>query len=178
MAQDVKRDADYVSCETTRSVCPECLNTVDAEILITDGRVIMRKRCPVHGWFEALMSSDAEMYLNSLPYNKPGRSPLEFSTEVVGGCPQDCGLCPDHKQHTCLAVIEVTSHCNLNCPICFADSQPGFNLSLAQVERMIDRFIELEGNPEVIQFSGGEPTLHPDILPMLRIASVVSLTLR
>jgi len=144
---------------------------VDAQIIITDGRVIMRKKCPVHGRFEALMSSDAEMYLNSLPYNKPGLSPLEFSTEVVSGCPQDCGLCPDHKQHTCLALIEVTSHCNLNCPICFADSQPGFNLSLAQVERMIDRFIELEGNPEVIQFSGGEPTLHPDILPMLRIAS-------
>jgi len=110
------------------------------------------------------------MYIKSLPFNKPGSSPLGFSTEVKDGCPYDCGLCPEHKQHTCSALIEVTSRCNLNCPVCFADSQPGFDLSIAQVERMIDRFIELEGNPEVLQFSGGEPTLHPDILTMLRTA--------
>jgi len=36
---------------------------------------------------------------------------------------------------------------------------------------MINRFIELEGSPEVLQFSGGEPTTHPHILPMLRMAN-------
>lgn len=157
--------------ETTRSVCPECLIPLDAQIVLRDSRVIMRKECPDHGWFEVLLSSDADMYLKSIPFNKPGRSPLGFSTKVADGCPFDCGLCPEHKQHTCLALIEVTSQCNLNCPVCFADSKPAFSLSLAQVERMIDRFIELEGNPEVLQFSGGEPTIHPDILPMLRIAN-------
>lgn len=169
MAQ-MKPDTQHISFETTRSVCPECLVPLDAQIVIIDSRVIMQKKCPNHGYFEVLLSSDAEMYLKSLPYNKPGRSPLGFSTEIARGCPLDCGLCPEHKQHTCLALIEVTSHCNLNCPVCYADSQPGFNLSIAQVERMIERFLELEGNPEVIQFSGGEPTIHPDILPMLRIA--------
>jgi len=157
-------------CETTRSVCPECLSIVDARIIILDGRVIMRKECQDHGLFEVLLSSDAQMYLDSLPYNKPGKQPLGFSTPVTDGCPKDCGLCPDHIQHTCLALIEVNSHCNMDCPICFADSQPGFSLSLAQVERMLDRFVELEGHPEVIQFSGGEPTLHPHILDMLRMA--------
>jgi len=156
--------------ETTRSVCPECLKVVEAEIILRDNRVIMRKSCPAHGRFEALLSSDAAMYLESLPYNKPGTLPLGFSTEVKDGCPLDCGLCPDHQQHTCLALIEVNSHCNLNCPICFADSQPAFNLSMPQVERMLNRFIELEGGPEVIQFSGGEPSLHPDILQILRLA--------
>ncbi len=156
--------------ETTRSVCPECLALLDAQIIIRNGRVIMQKECQVHGKFEALLSSDAEMYLNSLPFNKPGRAPLGYSTKVVDGCPQDCGICPEHQQHTCLALIEVTSNCNLNCPICFADSQPGFSLSIAQVERMLDRFVQLEGNPEVIQFSGGEPTIHSDILKMLGIA--------
>jgi len=160
-----------IFCESTRSVCPQCLARLDAQIVIRDSRVIMRKECPSHGWFEVLLSSDADMYVKSLPYNKPGRSPLGFSTEVNDGCPHDCGLCTEHRQHTCLALIEVTSHCNLNCPVCFADSQPGFSLSIAQVERMIDRFVELEGNPEVIQFSGGEPTVHPDILAMLRIAN-------
>ncbi len=159
---------DY--CETTRSVCPKCLKILDAEIVIRDRQVIMQKECPSHGSFEILLSSDADYYLKSLSYNKPGVSPLGRSAEIHQGCPLDCGLCPEHKQHTCLALIEVTSQCNLNCPVCFADSQPGFNLSVPQVERMLDRFVELEGNPEVIQFSGGEPTIHPDILEFLRIA--------
>ncbi len=157
--------------EITRSVCPECLAIVEAQIMIRDGRVVMQKECPAHGKFEALLSSDAGMYLDSLPYNKPGQAPLEFSTQVKDGCPQDCGLCPDHRQHTCSALIEINSHCNLECPVCFADSQPGFSLSLAQVKRMLDRFVALEGKPEVVQFSGGEPTLHPDLIPMIRAAN-------
>ena len=170
MVETAKRDADYIFYELTRSVCPKCLDTIDAQILLKDGRVVMRKRCPAHGWFESLVSSDADMYIDSLRYNKPGTMPLGYSTEVVDGCPKDCGLCPEHKQHTCLGLIEVNSHCNLDCPICFADAQSGFSLTMAQVERMLDRFVELEGDPEVVQFSGGEPTIHPDILPMLRMA--------
>ena len=168
--QKTKQDADYVFYELTRSICPKCLDTIDAQILLKDGRVIMRKRCATHGWFESLISSDSEMYLASLRYNKPGTMPLGYSTEVVDGCPKDCGLCPEHKQHTCLGLIEVNSYCNLDCPICFADAQPGFSLSLVQVERMRDRFVELEGDPEVVQFSGGEPTIHPEIVPMLSMA--------
>ena len=170
MTQTAKRDADYIFYELTRSICPKCLVTIDAQILLKDGRVIMRKRCPTHGWFEVLISSDAQMYLDSLRYNKPGTMPLGYSTEVVDGCPRDCGLCPEHKQHTCLGLIEVNSYCNLECPICFADAQPGFSLSMGQVERMLDRFVELEGDPEVVQFSGGEPTIHPEILPMIEMA--------
>ena len=157
--------------ESTRSVCPKCLLAVDATIVVHDNLVLLRKQCPTHGKFEVLLSSDSRMYLDSLPFNKPGQKPLGFSTEVKRGCPEDCGLCPEHKQHTCLALIEITSRCNLNCPVCFADSEPAFDLSLAQVERMINRFIELEGSPEVLQFSGGEPTTHPHILPMLRMAN-------
>ena len=89
--------------ESTRSVCPECLTPIDARIFVRDGRVIMRKQCPQHGLFEALLSSDAGMYVDSLPFNKPGRTPLEFSTKVAKGCPDDCGLCPEHRQHTCVA---------------------------------------------------------------------------
>jgi len=148
-------EAGHTLLETTRSVCPQCLNIVDAQILRRDGQIVMHKECLAHGHFEALLSSDAEMHLRSLPYNKPGTTPLGYSTKVVAGCPHDCGLCPDHIQHTCLGLIEVTSRCNLSCPTCFADSQPGFDLSMAQVERMLDRFIELEGEPEVVQFSGG-----------------------
>ena len=146
------------------------MKTLEAVTVSRDGKIFLQKTCPEHGDFEVLLSSNAEWYIRALNYNKTGTLPLGYSTKVTEGCPWDCGICPEHTQHTCLALIEVTSECNLNCPVCFADSKPGFRLSLAQVEHMLDRFIELENEPGVIQFSGGEPTLHPEILTMLRIA--------
>jgi uncharacterized radical SAM superfamily Fe-S cluster-containing enzyme len=166
-----KREADSIFYELTRSVCPVCRAVIDAQILLRGGKVYMRKRCPAHGWFEGLVYSDAALYTNSLRYNKPGTIPLEFSTEVHAGCPYDCGLCPEHKQHACLGIIEVNSACNLACPVCFADAGDGYTLTLDDVERMLDRFVECEGEGEVIQFSGGEPTIHPEILPMMRAAT-------
>jgi uncharacterized radical SAM superfamily Fe-S cluster-containing enzyme len=165
-----KQDADYILHELTRSICPECKTVIDAQVILRNNKVYMRKRCPDHGWFEGLVSSDAEMYVAGAKFNKPGTIPLDFSTEVKDGCPLDCGLCPEHKQHTCVALIEVNSACNLDCPICFADASPAFDLTLAEVEGMLDRLMELEGNPEVVQFSGGEPTIHPQILEMVAAA--------
>ena len=166
----LKQDADFVFHDLTRSICPECKGVIDAQIIIRHNKVYMRKRCPTHGWFEGIISSDAEMYVNSIKFNKPGTIPLEFSTEVKDGCPLDCGLCPEHKQHICLGIIEVNTACNLNCPVCFANAGIGFSLTLAQAEGMLDRFIEIEGDPEVIQFSGGEPTIHPQLLDMIQAA--------
>ncbi len=166
----VKQDADFIFHELTRSICPECKKVIDAQVIIRDNRVYMRKRCPTHGWFEGIISSDAKMYIDSIGFNKPGTIPLEFSTEVNEGCPLDCGLCPEHKQHICLALIEVNTACNLNCPICFANAGLGYSLTLDQVEQMLDRLVEIEGNPEVVQFSGGEPTIHPDLPAMIQAA--------
>ena len=166
----VKQDANYIFHELTRSICPECKAVIDAQIILKDNRVYMRKRCPEHGWFEGLISSDARMYVDSIGFNKPGTIPLDFSTEVDKGCPLDCGLCPEHKQHICLGLIEVNTNCNLNCPVCFANAGIGYSLTLEQVETMLDRFVEIEGNPEVVQFSGGEPTIHPDLPAMIQAA--------
>ena len=71
------------------------------------------------------------MYVDSIKFNKPGTLPLEFSTEVKDDSPLDCGLCPEHKQHICLALIEVNSTSNLNCPICFANAGVGFSLTVS-----------------------------------------------
>jgi uncharacterized radical SAM superfamily Fe-S cluster-containing enzyme len=112
--------------------------------------------------------------------------PHDFATAAEQGCPFDCGLCPEHQQHTCLGLIEITSRCNLHCPACFADAgsgastslspgtstalSAGYDLSLAEVEAILDRFVETEGRPEVVQISGGEPTIHPQILDILAAA--------
>ncbi len=165
-----KRDADYVFYELTRSICPICRRVIDAQILLRDNQVIMRKRCPEHGLFEALVYSDAQAYAASARFNKPGTIPRSYTTEVERGCPYDCGLCPDHQQHACLGIIEVNSACNMDCPLCFADAGAGFNLTLEEVENILDHFVETEGHPEVIQFSGGEPSIHPQILSMIKAA--------
>ncbi|MDX1522426.1 MAG: radical SAM protein [Anaerolineae bacterium] len=167
---DTKRDADYVFYELTRSICPECRKVIDAQILLRDNKVYMRKRCSEHGQFEVLVYADAEAYTGATKFNKPGTIPAEFATEIVHGCPHDCGLCPDHQQHACVGIIEVNSACNMDCPLCFADAGPGFNLTLAEVEHILDNFVRTEVTPEVVQFSGGEPTIHPEIIPMMRAA--------
>src|SRR5919108_560834 len=171
--QQRKVDRDEVFLEYTKSICPVCKAVVDAEVNIRDNRVLLRKRCPQHGRFEALVYSDAELYLRQQRFNKPGTLPLAFQTELKDGCPLDCGLCPDHKQHSCLGLIEVNTGCNLDCPVCFADSghQPdGYALTREQVAFMLDTFVAAEGNPEVIQFSGGEPTIHPQIVEFVAMA--------
>ena len=167
-------DRDEVFLEYTKSICPVCKAVVDAEVNVRDGRVYLRKRCTEHGSFEALVYSDAQMYLDSQRFNKPGTLPLATQTDVRDGCPLDCGLCPDHKQHACLGIIEVNTACNLDCPLCFADSghQPdGFSLTREQVEAGLDAFVAAEGEPEVVMFSGGEPSIHPEILEFLGMAA-------
>jgi len=165
-----KVDRDAVFFELTRSICPECRRVIDAQILLRDNKVYMRKRCPDHGVFEGLIYGDAQAYVSAARYNKPGTIPLAFSTAVEHGCPHDCGLCPDHQQHTCLGIIEVNSACNMECPLCFANAGAGFNLTLEEVEEILDDLVRAEGRPEVVQFSGGEPSIHPQIIPMMRAA--------
>lgn len=168
---------DHIFHGMTRSLCPECAQVIDAQVLIRDDAVYLRKRCPDHGWQEALVSSDARWHLESANYNKAGAIPNGFATTTDQGCPLDCGLCPEHQQHTCLALIEITTRCNLSCPTCFADSgstsrtsSRGYDLTLAQVEATLDGLLEMEGQPEILQISGGEPTLHPQLLDILEAA--------
>jgi uncharacterized radical SAM superfamily Fe-S cluster-containing enzyme len=172
-AQPRKRDRDEVFVEYTKSICPVCKAVTDAQVNIRHGKVYLRKRCREHGEFEAVVYGDAQLYLDSARFNKPGTIPLEFQTEVRDGCPSDCGLCPEHKQHACLGIIEVNTGCNLDCPICFADSghQPdGYSITAEQCATMLDAFVAAEGEPEVVMFSGGEPTIHKQILEFIDLA--------
>ena len=163
-------DADYVFYELTRSICPQCRHVIDGHILIRDNKVYLRKRCPDHGMFEALVFGDAQLYTNSSKFNKPGTIPAQFSAAIHQGCPHDCGLCPDHQQHACLGIIEVNSACDMACPLCFAEAGPGFSLTLEEVEEILDDYVRAEGHPQVVQFSGGEPSIHPQIVPMMKAA--------
>src|SRR4051794_12127628 len=161
---------DYTFLGTTRSLCPACRRLVDAKIIVRQGRVYFRKRCPEHGLIESFVCSDVAYY-DRHEYSQPARLPRAFGTRLDRGCPYDCGLCTEHEQHTCIALVEITSGCNLKCPLCFAESGPGgHHIDFATYRRMVDRYVALEGVADVLQISGGEPTLHPELLRMVRYA--------
>jgi uncharacterized radical SAM superfamily Fe-S cluster-containing enzyme len=162
----------YIFLGQTTSLCETCLALVPAKILEEQGCVYYLKRCHEHGVQKTLVSTDAAYWKRCRDFLKPGDVPLRFHTRIDQGCPYDCGLCPDHEQHSCLALIEVNEHCNLTCPTCFASSSPlrAGQRSLAEVERMLDLLVDSEGQPDLLQISGGEPTLHPQILEILHAA--------
>jgi uncharacterized radical SAM superfamily Fe-S cluster-containing enzyme len=161
---------DHTFLGTTQSLCPECLDLVPAKIIVRDGRVYFRKRCPTHGSRDDFVCSDVTQY-DRMEFTLPGKVPAQFGAAVGRGCPYDCGLCPDHEQHTCVGLVEITSGCNLSCPMCYASSGPGGrHLSFDECRAAIDRLVAVERRPEVLQLSGGEPTIHPEFMRVLDYA--------
>jgi 7,8-dihydro-6-hydroxymethylpterin dimethyltransferase len=165
-------DRPYLFYELTNSLCATCLRKVEAKVIIEDDRVYLHKWCPEHRFQKVLISTDAEYYKLSRQTLKPGQMPLKFNTPIKYGCPYDCGLCPDHEQHSCLTLVEVTDQCNLTCPICYSESSPHrlSHRSLEQIEFMLDCVVRNEGEPDVVQISGGEPTIHPEFFAILDAA--------
>ncbi|WHH61776.1 radical SAM (seleno)protein TrsS [Petroclostridium sp. X23] len=153
----------------TQSLCPVCLKKIDANIFSQGTNAYMEKICPVHGSFRTIIWK--------------GRTPIEKwvrkkerayinnpLTEIRRGCPFDCGLCSEHRQHTCTALIEVTHHCNLQCRFCFADSNPSKKEepSLKQIQFQYQSVLKASGVCN-IQLSGGEPTVRDDLPAIIRM---------
>jgi uncharacterized radical SAM superfamily Fe-S cluster-containing enzyme len=165
-----ERVRPYLFYDVAVSICSTCYRKVEGKIVFQAGCVYMLKRCPVHGEQRVLLADDVEYYRRCREvFIKPPEMPRRFNTPVRWGCPYDCGLCADHQQHSCLSLIEVTDHCNLQCPICYAASGPSRQQyrSLDHIQRLIDAVVRNEGEPDVVQISGGEPTIHPDFFAIL-----------
>ncbi|MBC7841855.1 MAG: radical SAM protein [Gemmatimonadaceae bacterium] len=163
----------YLYYDHVVSLCDECLRRIEGKLVIRDNQVWMYKWCPSHGQTKVLVASDAAFWrMGREVYIKPPEMPEKFNTPMAWGCPYDCGLCPDHMQHSCLTILEITDHCNLSCPVCYAASGPHRTerRDLATIERMLDAVVANEGEPDVVQISGGEPTTHPDFFAILDAA--------
>lgn len=173
----MQKQRPYLFHSLTNSLCSKCLNKVEAKVIFQDEKVYLQKHCQHHGAEKVLIADDIDYYKQCETFIKPGEMPLRFNTPIKYGCPYDCGVCPDHEQHSCLTLIELTDRCNLSCPICYADSgaaevseqtqQPRRHRTLSEIERMLEAVIANEGEPQVVQLSGGEPTLHPDFFEIL-----------
>lgn len=162
----------YLFYDVAISICSVCYRRVDAKIVFEDGKVWMLKRCPQHGPARILVADDIDYYRRCREvFIKVPEQPLVYNTPVRYGCPYDCGLCPDHEQHSCLTLVEICDACNLTCPICYAGSgqhRTEFR-SLEQIAAMLDCVVRNEKQPDVVQISGGEPTLHPDFFRVLEM---------
>ena len=155
--------------DSVTSLCPECLKAIPGIIREDGGTMVMEKTCPDHGPFRTLISSDLSTYAR---FRQTPRKVTKFSTpgsRVHKGCPDDCGLCPSHEQHTCLAILDIVSHCDLQCPVCLADSKPhGRCIEIPALRSALKNLINCEGDVTPLQIGGGEPTLHPQLPSVIR----------
>ncbi len=167
------KNRPYLYYDHVVSLCEHCLRRIEGKQVLQDGQVWLHKWCPEHGASKVLLATDAAYWrLGRETYIKPPEMPARFNTVMAWGCPYDCGLCPEHMQHSCLTILEVTDHCNLSCPVCYASSGPHRteHRDLATIERMLDAIVANEIEPDVVQISGGEPTTHPDFFAILDAA--------
>ena len=163
----------YLFYDVVVSICSKCFQKIEAKTVFQDGKVYLLKRCPQHGHERVLIADDVDYYRRSREvFIKPPEMPLVYNTPVRWGCPYDCGLCSDHEQHSCLTLVEICDYCNLRCPVCYASSGPERQQfrDLALIEKMLDAVVRNEGRPDVVQLSGGEPTMHPEFFKIIELA--------
>lgn len=160
----------------TESICPVCLNVIDAELFIdNDNKVKIRKECKEHGpCVDTYTFSSPELYTWAEKFAHRGTIIENPRTSTKLECPYDCGICPEHKSHTVLAIIDLTNRCNLKCPICFANAAAAGYVYEPSIDEIKGIIKNLRTNapipPPALQFSGGEPTLI-DELPDLIISA-------
>jgi len=158
----------------TKSLCPECLKVLDATIFEENNVVYIKKECSEHGSYQDVYWSDYEQYERVKAYEYIGEGVENPRTETKLNCPFDCGLCPQHKSHTVLSIIDVTNRCNLRCPVCFATAGTTgyvYEPTKEQIEAMLDNLRSNRPVPaDALQFSGGEPTIREDLPELVRMA--------
>jgi 7,8-dihydro-6-hydroxymethylpterin dimethyltransferase len=165
-----------VVLSATESICPDCMRKIDAFRLMRGDEVILRKECPEHGSFETVIWRGNPLFGFWQRPKTPSYPKLPY-TAVEKGCPWDCGLCPEHRQHTCTALIEVTQRCNLKCAYCFADAQEHHEKDPDPhtIELCYRRVLEA-GGPYNVQLSGGEPTLREDLPEIVSLGRSLGFT--
>lgn len=159
--------------DVTESFCHTCGNKnrlVPAHIVSRGNEVWLRKFCPDCGEIWAKVSDDFAYYKTCNEYLKKPDLPETYLTPIKRGCPFDCGVCPQHQNHPCLALFNVLDECNMKCNICYHSSEPGKGnyRKMHEIKLMLLTLLRVESAPDLIQVTGGEPTIHPDIMEILR----------
>jgi uncharacterized radical SAM superfamily Fe-S cluster-containing enzyme len=165
------QERDYSYYGTTTGMCRTCRKLIPSRIIIRNNSVYQEGLCSACGTSSAKIATDAGWYLKAVQNMAPSRRPKTFSRPVKKGCPFDCGLCAWHESACNLPVFSVTNACDLDCPICFTYNRPDklYFMPPDEMRRMIKWLLDSEGQIDLINITGGEPTLHPRLLELLRI---------
>ncbi|MDH5405046.1 MAG: radical SAM protein [Candidatus Aminicenantes bacterium] len=161
--------------KTISSLCPECCKVIEGRLFEENGKVMLEKECPVHGRFRDIYWSDVNLYLKAERWTfGEGHGLTNPKVTKATKCPQQCGMCNLHTSHTALGNVDLTNRCDLTCPVCFANSNVAgylYEPSFEQVLTMLKTLRDMKPvKARAVQFSGGEPTLHPRFLDTLRAA--------
>ncbi len=163
--------------ERTKTVCPECKLIIDGTIYKDGDNVMIRKECEDHGWTIEKYWEDYDMYMKMRNYNYYGRgfdNPNYISDTKGVNCPFDCGICERHKSHTGLANVVITNRCHLSCWYCFfyaKEGEPIYEPSVAELRKIFHNLRSQKPIPaNALQITGGEPTMHPNIIEVLEAA--------
>ncbi len=164
---------EYKILEQTKSVCPICLEVINAQIVVRGRAVYMEKTCEKHGPFSSYLWPDVEHYLWLNNFRLPTIRPRAV-TSSIRGCPEDCGLCEAHLRKPTLVEIEVTERCNLRCPVCFMSAEEFRKTvrpdpSLEEIASKYDFILQNTEGDTSIQLTGGEPTVRSDLPEIVHI---------
>jgi len=171
-ASATRKATEHVYYSTTKSLCAVCKNPVDAKIHFVGEEVYFDKFCPDHGHQRAKVSSSVEWYLDALSFVAPTTPPRGETKAVRSGCPFDCGPCKSHQQKVFMPVVPITSACNLDCPICYTvnKNEGAHTMSEEDFAKILAHLKLQHDELDIINFTGGEPTLHPELPKLLRMA--------
>lgn len=160
----------YTYFGTVRGMCRKCREVGPAKVYFRDGKVWQESLCPKCVNEPALIAGDMKWYLDSVLKAMPDNAPLTAAKPQKHGCPHDCGPCTWHASNCQLPVISITNACNLRCPICFTynRSDKTYYMPVEEMTRTVDWIIESSKQVDLINITGGEPSLHPQILEILR----------
>ena len=163
---------DYAYYKTTRGMCRKCRNIVNARIIERDNRIFQENLCPECGNNASLIAEDKKWYFEHINHQLYSTPPKVTHTPSTSGCPYDCGLCSWHETAPNLPVFSITNACNLNCPICFTHNRKDvkYNMPVSEMKRTVEFLMENREEYDLINITGGEPTLHPELLDILGAA--------
>lgn len=150
-------------------VCEKCGSFVPIKVINDNGNIFYLKKCKLCGEQRTLISVDADYYEKSNNCTNALTPPIKRRTVTKRGCPYDCGLCENHTQRICMAMVETTDDCNVHCKTCIAGSCPGGRhyISLEDLKKIIVAVKNTQDTVDLLMLSGGEPTIHPQILEMI-----------
>lgn len=163
---------EYAYYETTRGMCKTCRDLVNARIFEKENRIYQENLCPKCGNTATIISQDKNWYFKWVDFPIRLTQPTTVHTHTKFGCPYDCGICPWHENSPSLPVFSITNACNLNCPICFTYNRKDkrYDMTEEEMKETVRFLLQNKDKYDLINITGGEPTLHPRLLKLLEIA--------